>query len=40
MRMVERKQDSLSTNFLLGLMDNEQNTKDEIRIDVRKAPNV
>ncbi|MFQ3317521.1 MAG: hypothetical protein ACI8T6_000955 [Candidatus Poseidoniaceae archaeon] len=40
MRMVERKQDSLSTNFLLGLMDNEQNSKDEIHIDVRKAPNV
>ena len=40
MRMAERKQDSLNTNFLLGLMDDEQNPNDEIHIDVRKAPNV
>ncbi|MBT5391009.1 MAG: hypothetical protein HOL22_01540 [Euryarchaeota archaeon] len=40
MHMVERKQDALSTNFLLGLMDDEQEKKDEIHIDVRKAPNV
>ena len=38
--MAERKQDSLNTNFLLGLMDDEQNSNDEIHIEVRKAPNV
>lgn len=38
--MVERKQDALSTNFLLGLMDDEQQTKGELHVDVRKAPKV
>ena len=38
--MVERKQDALSTNFLMGLMDDEQEKKDEIHMDVRKAPKV
>jgi hypothetical protein len=38
MRMVQRKQDALSTNFLLGLLgDDEEN---EIHVDVRKAPRV
>lgn len=38
MRMVQRKQDALSTNFLLGLLgDDEQK---EIHVDVRKAPRV
>jgi hypothetical protein len=40
MRMVERKQDALSNNFLLGLIDDEKKTEDEIHIDVRKAPKV
>jgi len=36
--MVQRKQDALSTNFLLGLLgDDEEN---EIHVDVRKAPRV
>ena len=38
--MVERKQDALSTNFLIGLMDDEQQTKGELHVDVRKAPKV
>ena len=38
--MVERKQDALSTNFLLGLMDDDDQTKGELRVDVRKAPKV
>jgi hypothetical protein len=42
--MTERKQDALSTNFLLGLLDTEVNSKgedgDEIRINVRQIPKV
>ena len=38
--MVERKQDAMSTNFLLGLMVDEPKSKEEIHIDVRKAPSV
>ena len=38
--MVERKQDALSTNFLLGLMDVEEQDKGELHVDVRKAPRV
>ncbi|MDA8546671.1 hypothetical protein N9L11_02690 [Euryarchaeota archaeon] len=38
MRMVQRKQDALSTNFLLGLLEKEE--EKEIRVDVRKAPRV
>lgn len=38
--MVERKQDALSKNFLLGLIDDEPENEDELHIDVRKAPRV
>ena len=38
MRMVQRKQDALSTNFLLGLLEDEK--KMELQVDVRKAPRV
>ena len=38
MRMVQRKQDALSTNFLLGLLGNDE--EKEIHVDVRKAPRV
>ena len=40
MRMVERKQDALSKNFLLGLIDDESKSEDELHIEVRKAPRV
>ena len=40
MRMVERKQDALSKNFLLGLIDDEPKNEGEIHIDVRKAPRI
>ena len=36
--MVQRKQDALSTNFLLGLLGNDE--EKEIHVDVRKAPRV
>ena len=38
--MVERKQDALSKNFLLGLIEDETKSDDEIYIDVRKPPQV
>ncbi len=38
--MVERKQDALSKNFLLGLIDDEPKKDDELHIDVRKAPQI
>ena len=38
--MVERKQDALSKNFLLGLIDDESKSEDELHIEVRKAPRV
>ena len=38
MSMVQRKQDALSTNFLLGLLGNDE--EKEIHVDVRKAPRV
>ena len=43
MRMVERKQDALSTNFLIGLMDDApQKQVDEptLHVDVRSPPKV
>ncbi len=40
MRMVERKQDALSKNFLLGLIDDEPKNEGELHIDVRKAPQI
>ena len=40
MRMVERKQDALSKNFLLGLIDDEPKDEGELHIDVRKAPRI
>jgi hypothetical protein len=40
MRMVERKQDALNKNFLLGLIVGEPKNEDQLHIDVRKAPQV
>lgn len=43
MRMVERKQDALNTNFLIGLMDdapNEQVEEPTLHVDVRAQPKV
>lgn len=43
MRMVERKQDALSTNFLIGLMDDapqKQVEEPTLHVDVRSQPKV
>ena len=43
MRMVERKQDALSTNFLIGLMDDapkKQVEQPTLHVDVRSKPKV
>jgi hypothetical protein len=43
MRMVERKQDALSTNFLIGLMDDapkKRVAEQTLHVDVRRQPKV
>ena len=39
MRMVQRKQDALSSNFLLEMIDDAEKNN-EIKMDVRKAPRI